>query len=181
MVIQSRSDLAEVIKKDFERYPMAKMPFIIRWLIKDETTRIKYYIWVLRHTEYHINNNHAVKYLWMLWHKRLSNIFGIYVHCNCCDAGLRINHMAGGVYLNAIKIGKNFTATTGVVIGKDGGEDARPIIGDNVCFTIGSKAYGRIKIGDNVTVAPNSVVFKNVEDCAIVSGIPAQKIKVRNL
>lgn len=175
-MIKTKEDLRAVISIDFDRYPKSKMPFIIRWITKDESTRIKHYLWVLRHTEYHINNRHFVKYIWMLWHKRLSNILGLYIHCNCCDSGLRINHIAGGVYLNALRIGKNFTATTGVVIGKGDNDDARPIIGDNVYFTIGSKAYGRIKIGNNVIVAPNSVIFKDVEDNVVLSGIPAQVI-----
>ena len=48
------------------------------------------------------------------------------------------------------------------------------IIGNNVDMTIGSKIIGGVTIGNNVIVAPNSVVVKNVPDNAVVSGIPAK-------
>lgn len=68
------------------------------------------------------------------------------------------------------------TVNAGVVVGnKRKGELA--IIGDNVDLTIGSKIIGKIRIGNNVVVAPNSVVIKDVPDNAIVSGIPAQILK----
>lgn len=46
-------------------------------------------------------------------------------------------------------------------------------------MTIGSKVIGRISIGNNVTIAPNSVVVKDVPDNAIVSGIPATILKFK--
>lgn len=52
-------------------------------------------------------------------------------------------------------------------------------IGNNVDLTIGCKVIGGIKIGDNVTVAPNSVVVKDVPANAIVSGIPAKILKMK--
>lgn len=65
----------------------------------------------------------------------------------------------------------------GVVIGNNHKWDERPTIGNHVGFTIGSKAYGKINIGNHVTVAPNSVVIKDVPDNCVVSGIPARIIK----
>lgn len=42
---------------------------------------------------------------------------------------------------------------------------------------IGSKIIGGVVIGDNVIVAPNSVVIKDIEEGDIVSGVPAKSIK----
>ena len=85
--------------------------------------------------------------------------------------------LGGGIILNANKIGDNCTVSAGVIIGKKGTNENRPYIGDNVNFSIGSKAIGRIVIGNNVTVAPNSVVIKDVPDNCILSGVPARILK----
>ena len=53
------------------------------------------------------------------------------------------------------------------------------IIGYNVDLTIGCKIIGGVTIGDNVIVAPNSVVVKNVPDNAVVSGIPAKILSIK--
>lgn len=42
-----------------------------------------------------------------------------------------------------------------------------------------SKIIGKIKIGDNAVVCPNSVVIKDVPANAIVSGVPAQIVKIK--
>ena len=36
---------------------------------------------------------------------------------------------------------------------------------------------GKITVGDNVTVAPNAVVVKDVPDNCVVGGVPARIIK----
>ena len=72
------------------------------------------------------------------------------------------------------------SVSSGVVIGNKGSQDKRAIIGNNVELTIGSKIIGKVVIGNNVIVAPNSVVIKDVPDNAIVSGIPAKLINKHN-
>lgn len=37
---------------------------------------------------------------------------------------------------------------------------------------------GKVRIGNNVVVAPNAVVVKDIPDNAIVGGVPAQIIKM---
>lgn len=51
-------------------------------------------------------------------------------------------------------------------------------IGDNVELAVGCNVIGRIKIGNNVIVAPNAVVVKDVPNNAIVGGVPATIIKI---
>lgn len=63
---------------------------------------------------------------------------------------------------------------------KKGTNEHRPVIGDNVNFTLGAKAYGKIFIGDNSIVAPNTVVIKDVPPNSIVSGVPGRIIKTIN-
>ncbi len=42
---------------------------------------------------------------------------------------------------------------------------------------VGAKVIGKITIGDNSIIAPNSVVVKDVPPKAIVTGIPAKFLK----
>ena len=67
-------------------------------------------------------------------------------------------------------MGCNCQINSGVVIGLNKTPDNRPIIGNNVLLC---------KIGDNVAIQPNSVVFRDIPDNCICSGIPAQIIKRR--
>ncbi len=45
---------------------------------------------------------------------------------------------------------------------------------------MGAKLYGTLKVGDNAVITPNSVVIKDVPENAIVSGVPAKIIKIRD-
>ena len=71
-------------------------------------------------------------------------------------------------------MGCNCQINSGVVIGLNKTPDNRPIIGNNVLLSPG------VKIGDNVAIQPNSVVFRDIPDNCICSGIPAQIIKRRS-
>lgn len=92
------------------------------------------------------------------------------------------NHalVCGGVLLNVRKIGNYCGVNAGVLIGNNRGNENRPVIGDYVAFGPGSKAFGKIKIGNHVFVAPNAVVVKDVPDSVIVGGIPAKVLKMNN-
>ena len=79
--------------------------------------------------------------------------------------------------INALHVGDYCVVNSGVIIGNKNKSEDKPIIGNNVEITIGAKVIGKIIIGDNVIVAPNSVVIKDVPNNAVVSGIPAKILK----
>lgn len=87
----------------------------------------------------------------------------------------------GGVIVNAKKVGRNFTINSGCIVGKKHTNDERPVLGDNVEMCIGSKIIGKVFIGDNVIIAPNSVVVKDINSGDVVSGIPAKSIRNKNI
>lgn len=65
---------------------------------------------------------------------------------------------------------------------RGGGKNpGRPTIGNNVEICAGSKIIGKVMVGDNVIIAPNSVVISDIPDNAVVSGVPAKVIKIREL
>ena len=75
------------------------------------------------------------------------------------------------------KIGKSVTLNPLVVIGHKVPGGGCPVIGDNCFIGAGAKIFGNIQIGNNVTVAPNAVVVKDVPDNTTVGGVPAKHLK----
>lgn len=74
------------------------------------------------------------------------------------------------------KIGKKCWVNQGVTIGYTNDDDC-PTLGDNVTVYAGAKILGDIRVGNNVIVAANAVVVKDVEDNCVVGGVPATVIK----
>ena len=73
-------------------------------------------------------------------------------------------------------IGKNARIFQQVTIGQNEAGDA-PVIGDNVTIYPGARVIGKVKIGNNAVVGANAVVTHDVEDNAVVAGVPARVIK----
>lgn len=185
-MIQTWGDLKRYKKTDSSRY-ILRMPIWLGLLLGNEPCHALHYVKILRNFEYTYNNVHK-GVLWKVWHawnslrwRRLSFKYKIYIGPNMCDEGLHIVHFGGGIIVNAERIGKNFGITTGCVVGNKDSNANRAIIGDNVSLTIGSKVIGKVTIGDNVIVAPNSVVIKDVPDNAVISGVPAIILKIREV
>lgn len=140
------------------------------------------YVRQLRKTEYHLNTGHKIRYYWnKLILTRRGLRLGIMIAPNVAGKGLNIIHLAGGggCILNCPKIGDFCRVQSGVVIGNVGDDEHRPIIGNHVGFGLGCKVYGKITIGDNVSILPNAVVTHDVPANAIVGGIPAKIIKFK--
>lgn len=83
--------------------------------------------------------------------------------------GLLIFHI-GGIVISAKKIGKNATISHCTTIGMKikNGTMQFPEIGDNLYLAPGAKIVGGIKIGNNVAVSTNTVVFESVDNDSIV-------------
>ena len=103
--------------------------------------------------------------------------YGIHIGPNAVGYGFWIPHFAGGVIIGCKSMGNYCLANGGVVVGNKDSDDNIPTIGDFVSLQIGCKVYGKINVGDNVIVAPNSVVYKDVPSNVAVSGVPAKIIK----
>lgn len=72
--------------------------------------------------------------------------------------------------INAESIGSNCWINQQVTIGWNIGEEP-PVIGNGVRIAPGAKVLGSIKIGDN------AVVVKNIQENAVVGGVPAKYIR----
>lgn len=88
--------------------------------------------------------------------------------------GLIIGH-PGTIILNGgAKFGDNIFMTHGVTIGRDvrGRRKGAPTIGSNVCIRTNSTIVGKITIGDDVLIAPNTFVNFDVPSHSVVVGSP---------
>lgn len=100
---------------------------------------------------------------------------GYEIPLNTLGAGVYLDHHGTLIINKNAIVGSNVYLTPGVVIGAD--RHGVPTIGNNVEILMGAKVYGNIKIGENVTIAPMSVVTHDVPSNVVVCGIPAKIMK----
>lgn len=185
-MIKTRNDLKEYITADRNRNHGEEKFGCIRAILGIETDgyRVRNYLNVLRHLEFYnniSNKNIFTKICYAYYkflHLKLSNKYKIFIAKNMVGKGLFIAHTAPFIGVNCLKMGDYCTLNRGAQIGNKSSQKNRPIIGDNVEITTGAKVFGKVTIGDNAIVCPNSVVIKDVPANAIVSGVPAQIVKI---
>lgn len=88
--------------------------------------------------------------------------------------GFYIGH-TGRIIINENAIlGKNINIATGVTIGQEnrGKRKGCPTIGNEVWIGTNAVVVGKINIGNNVLIAPNSYVNFDIPDNSIVMGNP---------
>lgn len=84
--------------------------------------------------------------------------------------GLYIGHFGGIIISPAAVIGANCNISQGITIGVDGVGEKRgvPIIGDNVYIAPGARIFGKIRVGNNVKIGANAVVYADIPDDSVV-------------
>ena len=115
-------------------------------------------------------------------YKRLSFKLRITIYPNTVGPGVRIYHVGDFIHVGTqCSIGSHCTLLPGVVFGNKYEQENNNIIivGDNCYFGLGAKIFGTINIGNNVTVGANSVITKNIPNNAVVGGIPARILKIK--
>lgn len=186
-MIKTKKDLLFYLTEDRKRnhVPLSWWEYYFRLFAGGEQAHIFRYIKCLRHCEYHLNNCSQSRYhklLYFYYKYRLMRLglkFNIKISPNVCGYGLRIIHLSGGggVRVGALKCGNYCGFNAGTLIGTKDGDTNRPVIGNHVAFGPGAKCFGKLTIGNNVFIAPNAVVTKDVPDNCVVGGIPAKILK----
>lgn len=137
-------------------------------------------------------NNIGLRYLFLLrkecvkqipeifhfFRLRMQRRYGLDINCTHLAEGMVIGHPHNiSINSNAI-IGKNLTIQNGATIGKDfrGKRCGTPEIGDNVYIGANATIVGKVRIGSDVLVAPNTFVNFDVPDHSIVIGVPGKII-----
>lgn len=96
--------------------------------------------------------------------------------------GLYIGHPYNITINEAAIIGENLTIHKGATIGQEnrGKRKGAPTIGNRVWVGINSTIVGRISIGDDVLIAPNSYVNCDIPSHSIALGCPCKIIPRNN-
>ena len=106
----------------------------------------------------------------------MSYKLGYQIPPGTCGKNLILYHYSGGIVINAqARLGDNCKLYPGLVVGST--PEGVPTIGNNVWIGPGVKIVGKIFIGDNVIIAPNSVVQKNIPSNVIAVGNPCKIIR----
>ena len=175
----NREDLHNVINED-KRYYIKTMgiPFL-DWFLNRPSRRIFNYIYHMRYMEYYGAKNNLLSKLLYGYHyyfyTKLSYVLGYQIPAGTCGKGLTLYHWGSIIVNGEARLGDYCRLYPGVIIGST--DRGVPHIGNNVYVGGGGKIIGNIKVGDNVIIAPNSIVNKDVPSNVVVAGVPARIIK----
>ncbi len=179
----TKEEFKEVLRQDLARYE--KRPGIKDKLVCNESWYLYHIVKDMRYIEYHRDkgcwHKVAVLYYWYRY-KRLSLKLNITIYPGSIAGGLRIYHAGGFIHAGPdCRIGHNCTLLPGVVFGNkhEMATYAPIVVGDNCYFGLGAKIFGPVNIGSNVTVGANAVVTKDIPDNAVVGGVPAKILKIK--
>ena len=107
-------------------------------------------------------------------------ITGIEIHPGATiGKGLMIDHGMGVVIGETAVIGDDCTIYQGVTLGGTGKDVGKrhPTLGNNVMVGAGAKVLGPFYIGDNVKIAANAVVLKEIPEKSTAVGSPAKVVR----
>lgn len=107
--------------------------------------------------------------------------FGISIpHNTKIGSGFYIGHFGTIIINEKCIIGKNCNISQGITLGEvsRGQRKGCPVLGDNIYIGPGAKIVGKVTIGNNVAIGTNCVITKDIEDNAVVVGIPAKIISL---
>lgn len=102
-----------------------------------------------------------------------SQIKGIEISSKCTiGEGFYLAHQWGITINPAAVLGKNINIHKGVTIGQEnrGKRAGCPILGDNIWIGVNSTIVGKINIGNDVLIAPNSFINFDVPNHSVVIG-----------
>lgn len=183
-MIRTKNDLKYYLDKDCPSLHKSRM--FLKWFSNSEEYYLIMFVRYLRYTEYYINKKKKIwdyiPYMWCTWiYRSLKLKTGIYIMPNCVGPGFNPVHPGFIRIGEYVRIGSNCTILPMVLIGKSkpGIEIEDFTIGDNCYISAGVTILGPVKIGNNVTIGGGAVVTKDIPDNAIVGGVPAKIIKMK--
>ncbi len=98
-------------------------------------------------------------------------VWGIEIsrHANI-GPGLYVGHFGGITISPDAVIGSNCNLSQNTTIGLSGGAGSAgvPVIGNDVYIAMGARLFGRIRVGNNVKIGANAVIYRDILDNAVV-------------
>ena len=124
---------------------------------------------------------HHCRFLARLFSQLAKFFTGIEIHPGATiGRRLVIDHGTGIVIGETAEIGDDCLLYQGVTLGGTGKDVGKrhPTLGNNVMVGSGAKILGPFKVGNNVRIAANSVVLREVPDNATVVGVPGRVVRI---
>ena len=169
-----RRELKEYLRADLHRYGGAKAACHLFKALSPSLPAFRY-TYLLRHASVFPKRSvRGLFYRALLRH--YSYKYGFQIMPNTrIGKGLYIGHIGPVVINGKAEIGENCTITHLVTVGQAnrGEREGYPKFGNRVWIGAGAVVVGKIVIGDNVLIAPNSYVNFDVPGNSIVTGNPA--------
>jgi serine O-acetyltransferase len=148
---------------------------LLRYLIHNPSFRFTYFFRKASQQKKHS----PLQFFYKILHRRYLYKFGFQIPLSTkIGKGLHIAHFGNVVVHEDAVLGDNCNLTHGITIGRTnrGGRKGCPTIGNRVWVGTGAVIVGKITVGDNVLIAPNSYVNFDVPANSIVLGNPAKII-----
>lgn len=179
-MIKTRKELKYYISEDAKANGISVgWKYFLKLIYGNNHAHAFRYLKSLRKFEYYSNIQSPLKYWFRFYNRRLGLRYNLTLFKNTIQPGIYIPHLEGGVIMNCKSVGRYCIVNSGVLCGYKGTHDKIPVIGNNVELGAGCKIIGGVTIGDNVIVAPNAVVIKDVPNNAIIGGVPSKILKFR--
>ena len=112
-----------------------------------------------------------------VWQKVIEVLTGISISREArIGPGFYIGHFGQIVIGKDARIGAYCNVSQGVTIGMSGRGEQRgtPRLGDRVLVGPNAILDGKITIGDNAVIAPNTLVIHDVSESSVMMGVPAK-------
>jgi serine O-acetyltransferase len=186
-MIKTKEDLRAYMKADLAMTHKKSNRLFVKWLTQSDEYYIRAFMVALRHYEYWLNKKRnifqQIPYLFWWWnYRRLKLKSNIYIYPNVVGPGFYPVHIGFFRASGYVHIGNNCTVLPMVLFGKKKPEvDCEIIVGDNCYISTGVTILGPVTIGNNVTIGAGAVVTKDVPDNAVVAGVPAKVIKIKEV
>ena len=188
-MIESYADLKTYLFHDKYRNlgKISNINYILKFFYGTDGVKAYRLLRALRYYEYSINCLKQKPIIGFIicgiakfHYHRMCVRYNVVIKPNAVGYGLYLPHIiGGGIILNCKSMGNFCVVNVGCICGCKKADEI-PMIGNNVELATGCKIIGNVKIGDSAIVAPNSVVVKDVPAGAVVTGIPAVILKMRN-
>ena len=141
-----------------------------------------HYVYLLRKCQQHSKKSVlGIFWRFVLRHHQIKYGFQIYPETQIGE-GFYLGHWGTVVINPKVVIGKNCNIMHGVTIAQAnrGKHEGVPEIGNEVWIGTNAVIVGKIKVGNNVLIAPNVYLNTDVPDNSVVVGNPAQIISKLN-
>lgn len=172
-----RTDYLRTLEVEERKNPKYSK-FLINFLLYPNVRFVVYF------RNYQNSSNIISKFFWRYGLLRLNRKYGLEISPKAkIGSGIKITHPHCIAVSEFAILGRNCNLSKGSTIGANSGTAetwGAPVIGNNVHVGINATVVGKIKIGDDVLIAPNTLVNRDVPSHSIVIGNPMKIVSREN-